>query len=246
MGSHETKAPMATWHGLTITGTDTDVGKTVVAASIVEKLLRDGTAAGVYKPVCSGAEISDGQRHWTDVETHFAALGERFDRERIAPQCFDAPLAPPLAAQLEGRDVEWDIIQSGFDWWRDQCEFLVVEGAGGLLCPITHDRSFADVAAAVGFPVLVVSRATLGTVNHTLLTIEVARQHGLNVAGVVLNMTSPSESQEAARSNVRLIADRTSVPVLGIHPWSGAGQLLEGSQMQTLDGLSIAGISESH
>ena len=237
---------MTAGYGLTITGTDTDVGKTFVAARIVEKLVREGTAAGVYKPVCSGVETIDGSRRWMDIETHFAALNGRFDRQRITPQCFDAPLAPPLAAQREGREVDWSLIRSGFDWWRENCEFLVLEGAGGLLCPITADRSFADVAAMAGYPVLIVSRATLGTVNHTLLTIEVAGQRGLQVAGVVLNMGSADESIDAAWSNVRLIAERTEVPVLGIHPWNGTGQLIEGSQMQTLDGHSIAGISKSH
>jgi len=232
--------------GITITGTDTDVGKTVLTASIAAQLRSQSVATGIYKPVCSGSELVDGINRWLDVETHFEVLGGVISRARIAPQCFAAALAPPVAAGYEGREVSIEEIHAGFDWWSTRCEVLLVEGAGGLHCPITSQQTFADCAASFGFPLLIVARASLGTVNHTLLTVEVAVRRKIPIAGIVLNMSTARDEPGMAQQNAHLIRQHTDVPVLGIHPFNGTGRLLVGNRMQTLDWETIAGRRNQH
>lgn len=204
--------------GLFITGTDTGVGKTHVACSIVRELHTAGHRVGAYKPVCSGVRIgADGHSVWDDVEKLRQTLGNEFSEERISPQRFAAPLAPPIAAQQEGRAVDLVELQGGLDWWRSQCEVLIVEGAGGLLCPLTDVETMADLVARFQFPLLIVARLGLGTINHTLLTIEVARTRGLRVAGVLMNEAVPAgDDDPSINTNAFEIALRGGVPVLGI------------------------------
>ncbi len=203
--------------GLFITGTDTSVGKTHMACEIVRELRAAGHHVGAYKPVCSGVRItSDGRSVWDDVEELRQALGNEFSEERISPQRFAAPLAPPIAARQEGRAVDLVELQRGLEWWRSQCEVLIVEGAGGLLCPLTDTETMADLMVRFQFPLLIVARLGLGTINHTLLTIEVAHARRLRVAGVLLNETTPAgDDDPSIDSNAAEIALRGGVPVLG-------------------------------
>jgi dethiobiotin synthetase len=208
---------MVMHRGLFITGTDTGVGKTFVTSAIARRLVRDGLTVGVYKPAASGAEWDAGGRPvWGDVEALCEAVGGRFPRERVCPQRFLAPLAPPVAAAAEGRVVDADLLRDGAAWWRDRCDVLLVEGVGGLLCPLTDDETVADLAAELRYPLVVVARLGLGTINHTLLTLEVARHRGLSVAGVLLNEPVPCSADESADTNAAQIAAHTDVPVLGI------------------------------
>ncbi len=204
-------------HGLFITGTDTAVGKTFVTTRIARELQAAGVRVGIYKPACSGAETDEsGRPMWEDVDAHFHALNGEFPRERICPQCFHAPLAPPVAAAAEGRIVDADRLQAGVDWWRGRVDVLLVEGAGGLLCPLTESTSIADLAVELGFPLLIVARLGLGTINHTLLTVEVARSRGLSMTGIVLNDYPPQANDPATQTNPEEIAKRSGVPFLGV------------------------------
>lgn len=230
--------------GLFVTGTDTDVGKTYVTALIARRLAGDGTNVGAYKPACSGVEVADdGTRRWSDVEALHAAIGGRFPRERIAPQTFDAPLAPPVAARLEGRAVERELLSAGLHWWLENVEVLLVEGVGGLVCPLWDSGLVADLAVEAGYPLLIVAHAELGTINHTLLTIEAARSRGLEIAGVLLNSTTNAMSPEAARaaaeSNAREIERYGDVRVIGHLPWSPG--LRDDSVGSTIDWSSLIG-----
>lgn len=210
--------------GLFITGTDTDVGKTFVTASIARQLRADGLRPGVFKPACSGAEQDEsGELRWHDVET-LAEAAAVSDRSLICPQSFQAPLAPPVAARLEGATVSWQKIFDGVSRWDDvdaAIDLLLIEGVGGLLCPLTEDRSVADFAAALGFPLIVVARLGLGTINHTLMTIEAARSRALIVAGVVLNDGQNLAETPAGRSNFDELSRLTDVPILGVFPFEG-------------------------
>ncbi len=204
-------------HGLFITGTDTGVGKTFVTTRIARELRAAGVRVGIYKPACSGAETNtDGEPTWEDVDAHFHSLGGQFSRERICPQCFHAPLAPPVAAAEEGKIVDAERLQSGADWWRGEVDVLLIEGAGGLLCPLTETTTIADFAVELGYPLLIVARLGLGTINHTLLTVEVAQSRGLSIAGIVLNDHPPHTEDPATQTNPEQIAKRSNVPVLGV------------------------------
>jgi dethiobiotin synthetase len=217
--------------GLFITATDTSVGKTYVAALIARQLRGTGMRVGAYKPCASGSVAGPaGRPLWGDVEELFRATGERFERRRICPQCFAAPVAPPVAARLEGRQVSHDLLESGLAFWRGHVDFLLIEGVGGLLAPLTEESSVADFARRVGYPLVIVARVGLGTINHTLLTVEAALARGLRVAGVVLNQAEPNESGPAAETNPAELARRCPAPVLGVLPHSGVGCAAEQSK----------------
>lgn len=210
--------------GLIVTGTDTGVGKTHVAALIVRQLRESGLRAGAYKPVCSGATTTAaGVTQWDDVERLRAACGgDGVPVDRVCPQRWRAPLAPPLAARDEGGRVDWTELTAGLSRWLPYADHLVVEGVGGWLCPLTETRTFADWAAEIAAPILVVARPGLGTINHTLLTIGAIRQRRLPIAGVMFSHAEPSVSARAARDNAREIEARSGVPVLGEVPFGAA------------------------
>lgn len=215
--------------GLLITGTDTGVGKTHIACAIVRELREAGHRVGAFKPACSGASLDeDGRTHWDDIDRLRQALGREAAVDQLCPQRFLAPLAPPVAAQQEGRRVDWESIKLGFDAWRKDCEILVIEGAGGLLCPLTAESAIADFAGLCSFPLVIVARLGLGTINHTLLTIEVARKRGLRIAGLVFNEPTPTEEFLVASNPVE-IAARCDVPILAIcrHETDGVGRVNE-------------------
>jgi dethiobiotin synthetase len=183
--------------GYFVTATDTGVGKTVVTAALAAVLRENGRDVAVLKPVQSGALADD--------PTGDAAL--------LGADCvyaFEAPLAPQVAAEREGRTIELEpILERARELERDH-EILLVEGVGGLLVPLAPGLDVAALASAIGLPLLVVARAGLGTVNHTLLTIEAARSRGLEVAGVILN----GESDESSARNPELIETASGARVL--------------------------------
>lgn len=230
--------------GLFITGTDTGVGKTEVTCRIAISLRAEGVVVGAYKPVCTGAE-HEGARGsselgWRDVDRLFQALGGEFPEERICPQRFAAPLAPPAAARQEGSRVDPALLRAGAEWWRSRAAVLLVEGVGGLLSPLTESETVADLAADLGFPLVIVAADRLGTINHTLLTLEAARRRGLAVAGIVLNRLT-AESDPSSESNADEIARRGGAPVLGTLPHAASQLLRPPGGPVTMDWLSLSG-----
>jgi dethiobiotin synthetase len=212
--------------GLFVTGTDTNVGKTHVASLILRSLRTLGIRVGAYKPVCSGAILtSPSGPRWEDIDRLRDAVGCDFPDEAICPQRFLAPLAPPLAARAEGRTIDAARLVSGLQWWQGRADVVVVEGAGGLLAPVTETETVADLARSIGFPLIVVARCGLGTINHSLLTLEAARLRQLAVAGVVLNQCRPDDDRSLAEDNATEIESRGGVPVLGIIDWGSVDGL---------------------
>src|SRR6516162_3253545 len=177
--------------GLFVTGTDTGVGKTFVAAAIARSLIAAGREVGVLKPVATGAErVGEGWR-CADAEALIEAIGGGVPLDRVAPLRFEEPLAPSVAARRLGSPLDrarvLSVVGDALAWWAGRAEVMVVEGVGGLLCPLAEGTTVADLAVALDYPLVIVARRGLGTLNHTLLTVEAARLRGLRVAGVVLN-----------------------------------------------------------
>lgn len=230
--------------GLFITGTDTSVGKTHVACEIVRELRAAGHRVGAFKPACSGAWIDVKSRlHWEDVEQLRAALGRNVSDDQICPQRFRAALAPPVSARQEGQKVNLEVIQRAFDTWKTRCDIIVVEGAGGLLCPLTDELTIADWAALVDFPLLIVTRLGLGTINHTLLTVEAARHRGLPIAGILFNEAQqPTTADLSPETNANEVAARCDVPVLAIRRHDSAVWLSRFGQTTQLDWWTLAGV----
>ena len=228
--------------GLFITGTDTDVGKTYVTALIARDLTDAGVVVGVYKPVCSGSiPAPNGQPVWPDVEALAHSVDNRWPVERICPQRLSAPLAPPVAARQEGKEVDGRLLREGVRWWDRRVELLLVEGVGGLLCPLTESETVADLACDVGFPLLVVARRELGAINHTLLTLEAARHRGLTVAGIIVNETELVKHDDiAAETNPAEIVQRTETPLLSIVQYQQRSKLLDVERGECIDWLELA------
>jgi dethiobiotin synthetase len=204
--------------GLFITGTDTGVGKTYVAALIARSLVATGRRVGVYKPAASGCSRDDAGRLISyDAVALWEAAGRPGDLENVCPQRFSAPLAPHLAARAEGRMFDSKLLRRGLNYWRNRCDVVLVEGAGGLLSPIGDRECVADLAYDFGYPLIVVTRNALGTINATLQTFFTASHYrgGLPVAGVVLNHPSlPPAHDVSVTSNREELAARCTGPVL--------------------------------
>ncbi len=208
--------------GLFITGTDTGVGKTYVAAMIARALVAEGLRVGVYKPAASGCRREADAMVSDDAEALWNAAGQPGDLQHVCPQRFAAPLAPHLAARAEGRRLDPKLLTSGLDYWRSRSDVILVEGAGGLMSPLGKGLYVADLAEQFGFPLVVVSRNTLGTINQTLQTLIAARsfRRGLAVAGVVLNHIAPDSPTDASlSSNRRELSIHCDAPILAEAAW---------------------------
>jgi dethiobiotin synthetase len=203
--------------GLFITGTDTGVGKTYVAALIARSLAAAGRRVGVYKPAASGCRREGGGWVSEDALALWEAAGRPGELDRVCPQCFAAPLAPHLAAEAEGKRLDPARLRDGLDYWRERSEILLVEGAGGLMSPLGEEEYVADLAHDFGFPLVIVTRNVLGTINATLQTLITAAvfREGLAVAGVVLNHPAPPPADDVSlAANRRELAARCVPPLL--------------------------------
>ncbi len=206
--------------GLFVTGTDTEVGKTYVAALIARQLASQGRRVGVYKPVASGCIEEQGVLVSEDARRLWEAAGRPGELERVCPQRFRAPLAPHLAAAAEGRMIDEDLLRTGIDYWRERSEVIIVEGVGGLMCPLGEDIYVADLVHDFGYPLLIVARNALGTISHTLQTLITAAAfcEGLPIAGIVLNRPA-TESDPSVATNRAELVERAGPPVLAEVLW---------------------------
>ncbi len=196
-----------------ITGTDTGVGKTVVTAALASWCNRQGLSTGVLKPIETG--VTDGVP--LDGRFHKLAADLSESLDEIVPVQYDEPLAPSVAADRKGETVPLEHADRAFQKLSDKHDLLFVEGAGGLLVPINDEQTMADLAAAWRLPILVVARPSLGTLNHTALTVEVARQRGLDVMGIVLS-GFPEDPDVAEQTNPAELERLTDTRVLGKLP----------------------------
>lgn len=208
--------------GLFITGTDTGVGKTFIARGIAATLRARGRRVGVLKPVETGCG-SGAERRPADAAALRAAAGSDLALDRICPYQLDAPLAPDVAARLERTRVDPTVLIAAFEAIDRTHDVTLVEGAGGLLVPITECYLMADLARDLDLPLLVVVGSKLGAINHTLLTLEAAAARGLAVRGYVLNRAS-EEEDAASATNASLLARCTDAPCLGAVGWTPSAE----------------------
>jgi dethiobiotin synthetase len=209
--------------GLFVTGTDTGVGKTTVAAWIARELSRAGVRVGALKPVATGAGRIGEAWRCEDGEALIVAIGGGVELERVVPLIYEEPLAPVVAARRRGEPLAqervWTAVARALAWWSERAEMVIVEGVGGLLCPLAEGTTVADLAIELDYPLVIVARRGLGTLNHTLLTIEAARRRGLRIAGVVLNAAAPPLHPLAEATNAEELARRLDeVPILAELP----------------------------
>jgi dethiobiotin synthetase len=202
---------------LFVTGTDTGVGKTFITALLAKALVDQGIDAKVQKWVSTGnSNLSE------DCVFIYEMLGNKsqdttgFDSD-VAPYCLPLPASPHLAAEQAGVTIETEVIRDTFFRLESSCEILIVEGIGGVLVPLSRAMLLADLVADLNLPALIVARSGLGTLNHTLLTLEALRHRNVQIVGVILNGQG-SEDSSIVRDNQRTISEMGQVEVFGVLP----------------------------
>ncbi len=194
-----------------ITGTDTGVGKTFVTESLAAAFDRRGQRVVAMKPVETGCEFDEPHR---DGARLARAAGGRLPLETVAPLTFSEPVCPWLAAEHAGRPIDLDALDASLATASDGCEVLLVEGAGGILVPLTATIAFDALFVRWNLDVIVVAANRLGVVNHVRLTLAAARAAGLTVRAVVLNQIGQDGSDRSIQDNGRLIAELEGVPLI--------------------------------
>jgi dethiobiotin synthetase len=219
--------------GLFVTGTDTGVGKTAVAAAACAALAARGEVVAAFKPVLTGQDEAPGD--WPpDHELLAAAANAGQSPEEVSPYRFGPPVSPHYAAELAAAALDPARLLDAARAAAARADVLVCEGIGGLLVPITTGYLVRDLAVELGLPVLVAARTGLGTINHTLLTLESARAAGLHVAGVVMTPW-PAEPLPIERSNRVTIERLAGVPVSGLPPMEPASLAAAGAELPLAD-----------
>ena len=203
--------------GVFVAGTDTGVGKTHSAVSLVVALRSAGYRVGVMKPVAAGVvQTNHGPRN-DDAVALAAASAQPVEYDFLNPYLFDEPVAPHLAALDAGVSIELAVIEGAFAELAERSDAMVVEGAGGWLVPIDPERTMADVACALRLPVLLVVGMRLGCLNHALLTAAAISASGLEIAGWVANCIDPE--MRRLDQNVAALAERLPAPLVATLPW---------------------------
>jgi dethiobiotin synthetase len=205
------------FNGLFVTGTDTGVGKTVVAAALTRALVARGLRVAVMKPIASGSDpTAQGLRN-SDALTLMAAANVTAPYEVINPYCFLPPISPHIAAREAGVAIDLTLLRSRFDSLAGASDYVIVEGAGGWLAPISDAATMADLAAALALPVLLVVALRLGCLNHSLLTRESLRTRGAAFAGWIANAIDPHFDRPG--ENLATLAARLGEPALACVPF---------------------------
>lgn len=205
---------IARTRGVFITGTDTEVGKTVVATALVRSLVEAGQRIAVMKPIAAGAESTPEGLRNADALELMAAANVPARYETVNPFCFKTPTSPHLAAEIDGITIKLAPIVQGFGQLTRASDLVVVEGAGGWYAPLNEAETMADVAAALDVPVVLVVGLRLGCLNHALLTAQAIESRGITLAGWVANHLRPDF--DYAAENIRTLEERLSAPLLDV------------------------------
>jgi dethiobiotin synthetase len=201
--------------GIFITGTDTGVGKTFVGTGLAAALREQGIDVGVMKPAETGCKLRKGLLVPRDALKLIRAGGVDDPLDIVNPYRFHDPLAPAIAAEREGITIEIRRIVSAFRTLARKHDYMLAEGAGGIMVPLTSSHQYLDLARTLDLPVLVVARPGLGTINHTLLTVMALRSRRLRIAGIVINHRSKKNPGLAERTGPPVIERLSGVPIIG-------------------------------
>lgn len=200
-----------------VTGTDTEVGKTLISSAMLQVLSHRGLRAAGMKPVAAGAVLRDGVWHNDDVDHLAAAASLALPPSLTAPYLLRAPAAPHIAADLENITIDAQHIRSCYDQVAAAADAVVVEGVGGFRVPLSDRFDTADLAQQLGLPVILVIGLRLGCLNHALLTAEAIAARGLTLAGWIVNGVIPE--MPYAEANIAALSARLQAPPLGAVPW---------------------------
>jgi dethiobiotin synthetase len=204
--------------GLFVTGTDTEVGKTVVAGAIADWFKRRRFRVGVCKPAATGCKRVREGLVSEDAEFLATCADAAAPLDIICPQRFAEPLAPAVAADRAGTTLDWEAIGRAMGEITSKSDVMIVEGVGGLMVPMDNKFLLRDVIKWLGLPAVVVARPGLGTINHTLLTLSALREAKIPIAGVVINRYPTDNASVAEETNLRLMEKWSKTPLLTVMP----------------------------
>ena len=205
-------------NGVFVTGTDTEIGKTVITAGLISALQDEGYDIGGMKPFQSGSYIENGELLAHDVEFILRHTNINDDYDLLNPVRLGPALAPSVAADIEDKEISVCEVELAYQELQQRHQGLVVEGAGGLMVPLAENFLIPDLIKLLDLPVIIVARPNLGTINHSVLTVKTARNLGLDVLGVVINNYPQQEAGIVEESNPALISKLADVPILGVVP----------------------------
>lgn len=231
---------------LLVLGTDTEVGKTVIAGAIADWFRRRSLRVAVCKPCATGCVRRREGLVSEDAEFLAHCADARFPLDVICPQRYVEPLAPAVAAERAGEPIDWTEIDRCITAMSRESDVMIVEGIGGLMVPMDARHTFRDVAVALRIPAVIVARPDLGTINHTLLTIGMLRQAGVRPLGVIINRYPPDGATVAQETNPAAIERWGRIPVLCVAPQEKIedGRLPPGivAAIETVNWAALAGI----
>ncbi len=216
-------------NGFFITGTDTGVGKTVVTACLATLYKSQGMKVGVMKPIETGVDPECSSAANSDAKFLMEVSGNNDAEEEVCPYRLKTPASPYQSAKIAGTLIKPATLLENFKVLQSRHDMMLVEGIGGLMVPITAHYNVADLALEIDLPLIIVSRTQVGTLNHTLLTINAARQRGLKIKGVILN--GSGDLSDIEKQQGKIIEEFSDTPILGTCPY--------------LDDVSKEGLQES-
>ena len=204
-------------HGFFITGTDTEVGKTLVSGALILKKREQNTRALGFKPVVAGTYLdAHGKRLNEDLETLRIASNLSPEELKLCPYVLDAPAAPHIAAAQLGLQLDLATITNAYKLVEAQAEAVIVEGAGGFLVPLNATEDLSDFAEQINLPIILVVGMRLGCINHALLTVAAIESRKLKIAGWIAN--SLTEKMDSLEENIQALQHRIQAPFLGLIP----------------------------
>ncbi|RME65716.1 MAG: dethiobiotin synthase [Nitrospirae bacterium] len=205
--------------GYFITGTDTGVGKTLVAAALIRFLKHKGYSVCPLKPAETGCIQRDGTLLPQDGQILLEASEAEVSIKDVVPFRYKAPLAPMVASEQEGRPFSVTRFLKLYEELKDRFDYIIMEGAGGVMVPLTRDLLTIDLIDMVALPAVVVASNKLGVINHTLMTVEVLKRRGIPIAGVILNNPVQAPDDLSKKTNRLSLERLLPVPVLGEIPY---------------------------
>ncbi len=218
--------------GIFITATGTDVGKTYISA-LITKAVRDyGENCGYYKPALSGAIIKDGKIIPGDCAYVIEKAGLQQDPLNCVSYVFKPAVSPHLAAKIENQTIKLSKIKDDFSKLKQQYDYLVVEGAGGIVCPFGLDNEkilLSDVIKTLKLDIIIVADSALGTINSTVLTVEYAKHRGININGIILN--NYDENDIMQHDNKQAIESLTNLRVIATIPQNADKLLIKKQEL---------------
>lgn len=203
-------------HDFFVTGTDTEIGKTLVSAAMLHAMQVQGLRSVGMKPIAAGAEMRDGILHNEDVDMLVAAASVKAELALVCPYLMQTPAAPHIVAELEQVKIELPHIVNSYQQLRELADAVVVEGVGGFCVPLNAQVTTADMAQALDLPVILVVGMRLGCINHALLTVDAIAARGLRLAGWVANTVDANMLY--LQENITALRERIVAPMLGHIP----------------------------